>query len=161
MTAEKRQITGSVAGPYAEHLINTAIRLGVSKACLQAATELQLSQLPAAISATDYLQLLNAADSAHPGIGVAVGNAVSPGAYPTLGLTLLSCETLAQTLEQVILFESLVHDLGTTRLETEGEQIALIWQPNPAYFPELHRDACRPVVESVLAGIKTSWIQSR
>lgn len=182
MTTEPRQPQdtskpqGSIARAYAQHMINTALQLGVPETALAHVCSHPLGALPATISTTDYLALFTAAERYQPGIGLEVGRRVTPGAYPTLGLTLLSCETLDQTLEQVILFESLIHDLGTTRLNTVGGThvnqpdgahtnqldgaIELIWQPNARYFPDTGSPAYRCVVESVFAGIQAfaEWL---
>ena len=161
MTAQKRQsTTGTVAAAYARHLLSTALKLGVPREQLSHAVPFPLEQLPLQINATDYIALFDIADNHCPGIGLEVGRTVSPGAYPVLGLTLLSCENLYQTLEQVIQFESLVHDLGTTSLEESGDTATIGWQVNPLYFPDGAADITRPVVESVLAGIKSfaEWL---
>lgn len=111
MTTEARQATndnsngqGAIASAYAYHMIKTALDLGVPESALAKVCEHPLSALPATIRTTEYLALFNVADGYAPGVGLEVGKRVTPGAYPTLGLTLLSCETLDQTLEQVMMF---------------------------------------------------------
>ncbi|MCG8669334.1 MAG: AraC family transcriptional regulator [Pseudomonadales bacterium] len=167
MTTEERQLhndklseQGGIARAYAQHMINTALAVGVPESALAEVCSHPLTELPATLSTTDYLALFTVAVRFQPAIGLEVGRRVTPGAYPTLGLTLLSCETLDQTLEQVILFESLIHDLGTTQLNRKENTIELIWQPNDMYFPDPTSATYRCVVESVFAGIQAfaEWL---
>lgn len=76
----------------------------------------------------------------------------SLGDYDVLGKALENTQrqqaTLAKALQQVMMLERLVHRLGDSRIEMEGDHVRCIWR---ARFQQ-HK-ASRLVSESMLAGI--------
>ena len=85
-------------------------------------------------------------------MGIRIGEYVGLANFDVLGQALANTQskalTLAQALQQVMVLERLVHRLGDSRIEVEGQNIRLIWRA------QYQQDkAVRLVVESVLAGI--------
>ncbi|MBB4817289.1 AraC-like DNA-binding protein [Pseudomonas alcaligenes] len=81
-----------------------------------------------------------------PLIGLRLGLAVRPRSFQVLGYSAMSCATLGEAIQRLQRFEQLVWDIGETRLEEEGEQVALTWRPR--LLPWVPRQA----VEMALAG---------
>lgn len=111
-----------VVGPYLQPLLEACSACGIDRMALGAAACLPpglLSRPVDELGVEAYVGLLEAASrlSGDPGFGLKVGQFVRPGAYGVLGITLLSCETLGVALTQVLRFEALVHDLGTSELQ--------------------------------------------
>jgi len=149
---------GQVATPYAGPCIQAARQIGISERSLAAAVNRPVSWLrnpPDAIDTLDYLRLLACGAHHDPGFGLRTGQSVTPGSFPVLGYTIMSCNTLGQVIEQVIEFESLNHDLGHSRLVREEKTARLEWHPNPAYLSDPHSDLYRHVIDSVIAGFIT------
>lgn len=87
--------------------------------------------------------------SANPILGLETGDFVQPGTYSVLGYITMSCATMAEAVARIAPFEKLVGDMGTTRVESDGEQVRLVWQcayPDTIVKPHL--------VDNVFA----SWI---
>ncbi|MBL4797684.1 MAG: AraC family transcriptional regulator ligand-binding domain-containing protein [Oleispira sp.] len=109
---------------------------------------------PKKIAIEQYFQLLLAASDLvnDPYLGIKIGQYAGLASFDVLGQALentqRSASTLAQALQQVMVLERLVHRLGDSRIEVEGNNVRLIWR---ARFQQ-HK-AARLVSESVLSGI--------
>jgi AraC-like DNA-binding protein len=63
----------------------------------------------------------------NPILGLQTGDFVQPGSYSVLGYITMSCATLGEAIARIAPFEKLVGDMGSTRLEVQGEHIKLSW----------------------------------
>ena len=105
---------------------------------------------------SDYLALLQQALAhAGPGFGWRLGQSVKPTTYGVNGILLLACPTLGDALQQVLRFESLVHDLGRSSFTQQGDTVEYAWRNDWASHP-----AANALAESVFAGIQTcaQWL---
>lgn len=103
-----------------------------------------------------YLALLQLArQAAGPAFGWQLGQQVKPITYGVNGILLLACPTLGDALQQVLRFESLVHDLGRSRFQAQGDVVVYSWRNDCAAHP-----AAQALTESVFAGIHTcaQWL---
>ncbi|OGB33066.1 MAG: hypothetical protein A3F78_04795 [Burkholderiales bacterium RIFCSPLOWO2_12_FULL_61_40] len=103
-----------------------------------------------------YLDLLQAACAqAGPLFGWQLGQQVKPTTYGVNGILLLACPTLGEALQQVLRFESLVHDLGRSSFTAQGEQVVYGWRNDCAAHP-----VAGALAESVFSGILTcaQWL---
>lgn len=148
---------GQVAQPYWQTLVRVAEQCGVPPEQIDALLTLQsqTDRGATAISVEQYLALIRHGMELCPDFGLRVGASVTPGSYPVLGMTLLSCQSLRQVLQQVVRYESLNHDLGSSCLEFGSAESQYIWTPNPLYLPESRDLLCFHLVVSVFAGIQT------
>lgn len=144
-----------VVAPYAHTLWDAALSAGL--------TEAQIVQLVGRasvgeedVSVNVYLDLLNAARlCAGPLFGWQLGQQVKPTTYGVNGILLLACPTLGDALQQVLWFESLVHDLGRSSFALKGDQVVYEWRNDCAGHP-----AAGALTESVFAGVLTcaKWL---
>jgi AraC-like DNA-binding protein len=110
-----------------------------------------------------YIGLLESGFEQYPDFGLRVGKSVTPGTYPVLGMTLLSCQNLLQVLEQVVRYECLNHDLGSSRLAHGPQESTYSWIPNDLIFPNNKSELCFQLVVSIFSGIHTfsPWLINR
>jgi len=147
--------TARVVAPYAHTLWDAALGAGLDEAQLQATlgrVAIGDDDLPV----TTYLTLLQAACAhAGPRFGWHLGQCVKPTSYGVNGILLLACPTLGEALQQVLRFESLVHDLGRSSFSREGDRVVYAWRNDCAD----HR-AAGALALSVFAGIQTcaQWL---
>ncbi len=127
-------VPARVIGPYLQPLLDTSAATGIGRESLLNAAGLPpdlLSRPVDELPAEYYPRLLKAASalSRDPGFGLRIGEYVRPGTYGVLGISLLSCATLGVAMQQVLRFESLVHDLGRSTLEPAegGRAMRFIW----------------------------------
>ena len=147
--------TARVCAPYAHTLWEAARGAGVMDA------QLQTMLGRAAIGDDDvpvaaYLTLLQAACAhAGPQFGWRLGQCVKPTSYGVNGILLLACPTLGEALQQVLRFESLVHDLGRSSFSRDGERMVYTWRNDCAAHPK-----AGALAESVFSGIQTcaEWL---
>ena len=94
---------GSVALPYWQTLVRAVEQVGVSSEMIAALTgaTIHSDSLPS-IPVAQYIALFEAGLRHCSDLGLMVGKSITPGSYPVLGMTLLSCDNLKQVLEQVI-----------------------------------------------------------
>lgn len=147
----------NVVGPYLLPVIEAAADYGVCRATLAQAAHLDLPEvLPAFFTGEQYLSLLQAACdlSGDESFGLTVGRHVRPATYSLLGVTLLSCQHLGQSLDQVLRWEGLVHQLGQSHVEITAGVGAFNWTS-----PHSHA----ALVDSVFAGIMSfaHWLSGR
>lgn len=144
-----------VVAPYAHTLWDAARGAGLDEALLQKIVG------RAAISDDDvpvaaYLNLLQAACAhAGPQFGWRLGQCVKPTSYGVNGILLLACPTLGEALQQVLRFESLVHDLGRSSFSRDGDRMVYTWRNDCAAHP-----AASALAQSVFSGIQTcaQWL---
>lgn len=106
-----------------------------------------------------YLALLQAArQRAGPTFGWRLGQQAKLTTYGVSGILVLACPTLGEALQQVLRFESLVHDLGRSSVETVGDAVVYTWRNDCADHP-----AAAALVESVFSGIHTcaQWLSAQ
>jgi AraC-like DNA-binding protein len=147
--------TPRVVAPYAHTLWEASLAAGA-----------RLSQLQNAlgrdaigsndVSVDQYLALLQIGHQhGGPQFGWQLGQHVKPTTYGVNGILLLACPTLRDALEQVLHFESLVHDLGRSHFVSTGTHATYTWRN------DCSRHAMAGVLtESVFAGIQTcaQWL---
>ena len=108
----------------------------------------------------EYLKLVDVGNQhLKPDWGIDLGLRFRPATYGILGLLPLHCDNLLEALSMVLKFESLVHDLGTSQVVTQGDDqgssLHFSWQ---AHFDNAQQ--LKPVMESVLSGMQqfSSWL---
>jgi AraC-like DNA-binding protein len=144
-----------VVAPYAHTLWNAARAEGLSEAALAAALG-RAAVGDADVPLASYLALLELARThAGPLFGWRLGQHVKPTTYGVNGILLLACPTLGEALQQVLRFESLVHDLGRSSFVRQGDQVVYAWRNDCAAHP-----AAGALAESVFSGIQTcaQWL---
>ncbi|WP_271103648.1 AraC family transcriptional regulator [Pseudomonas tohonis] len=140
-----------IAASYVESLLPAAGERGLDVDALLRAVDIQAEQLalpgyrlPLFKAFALLLQAERLAGDAL--IGMRLGLAVRPRSFQVLGYSAMSCATLGEAITRLQRFEQLVWDIGETRLEEEGEFVALTWRPRA--LPWVPRQA----VEMALAG---------
>ena len=155
---------GEVALPYLQTLVRVAEQVGINRKLIdKVLTGDHIACDAPSVSVEQYISLMRYGVDRCLDFGLKVGRAVTPGTYPVLGMTLLSCQSLRQVLEQVVRYESLNHDLGTSQLELGKDESLYTWTPNPFYLPDYCDVLSFHVVLSVFAGIQTfsPWLINR
>lgn len=146
-------VIGSYIKPVLEAYLHQHGRLSVLADALKL-SDLWFFKPPDKVPMELYFQLLLKASELvnDPHLGIKVGQYTGLGNYDVLGKALENTQrkqaTLAKALQQVMMLERLVHRLGDSRIEMEGDHVRLIWR---ARFQQ-HK-ASRLVSESILAGI--------
>ena len=144
-----------VVAPYAHTLWDAARAEGLSDAALAGALgRAAMGDEDMAVSA--YLAVPQLAlEQSGPSFGWRLGQQVKPTTYGVNGILLLACPTLGEALQQVLRFESLVHDLGRSSFTLHGDQVVYAWRNDCAAHP-----AAGALAESVFAGIQTcaQWL---
>ena len=144
-----------VVAPYAHTLWDAALAAGVELGLAQSLWG-RSSVGEADVPVPAYLALLQLARQAvGPTFGWQLGQQVKPTTYGVNGILLLACPTLGDALQQVLRFESLVHDLGRSRFQAHGDTVVYSWRNDCAAHP-----AAQALTESVFAGIHTcaQWL---
>lgn len=142
-----------VAAAFAQLVLDTARSAGVAPASLAQAAGLApatLQDLPESLPQILFLRLLAAARqrSGDPDFGLHCGLKARPASFSLLGYLMMNCVNLGQAFWEVRHYESLVHQLGTTGIETRAEKLALRW--DNAYQDQ----ACaRDLSEMILSGV--------
>lgn len=147
-----------VVAPYAHTLWDTARAAGLPDAQLSAAMG-RVAVGEGDVSVASYLALLQAArEHSGPLFGWVLGQQVKPTTYGVNGILLLACATLGGALQQVLRFESLVHDLGRSSFTPQGDTVVYAWRNDCAAHP-----MAGTLAESVFAGIQTCahWLVGR
>ena len=144
-----------VVAPYAHTLWDAARAEGLSEAELGAVLgRAQIDDADVPVAA--YLSMLQLACArGGPTFGWRLGQSVKPTTYGINGILLLACPTLGEALQQVLRFESLVHDLGRSSLTRHGDVVLYAWRNDCAAHP-----AAGALAESVFSGIQTcaQWL---
>ncbi len=155
---------GSVALPYWQTLVRVAEQVGVNPENFVASTDNPHSQKSlSSIPVEHYIALFEAGLNHCSDFGLTTGKSITPGTYPVLGMTLLSCQNLLEVLEQVVRYESLNHDLGKSQLKINQYESVYSWSPNKLLFPNENSNFCFHLIVSVFAGIHTfsPWLINR
>ncbi|WP_374590889.1 AraC family transcriptional regulator ligand-binding domain-containing protein [Aquabacterium sp.] len=152
-----------VVGAYALTALEYAESVGVDRAALAQAAQLDAAALADAstqtghLSVAQYVNLLEAAArlSGDACFGLHVGERVRLSSYPFYGLVVCACPTFRAAFEQTQRYEGLAHDLGRSRLVEQGGVATYAWD-----CPWLDRLPSRHLCESVLTGIVTfaNWM---
>lgn len=144
-----------VVAPYAHTLWDAARAEGLGEPELSAVlgrSTIGDSDVPLGA----YLALLQLACArGGPAFGWRLGQAVKPTTYGVNGILLLACPTLGEALQQVLRFESLVHDLGRSSFVQRGDAVVYGWRNDCTAHP-----AAGVLTESVFSGIQTcaQWL---
>ena len=146
-------VIGAFIRPVLDAYLHQHGRLSVLADAIKV-SDLWFFNPPDKIPMEQYFQLLLKASELvnDPHLGIKVGQHSGLGNFDVLGKALENTQrnqaTLAKALQQVMMLERLVHRLGDSRIEMEGDHVRLIWR---ARFQQ-HK-ASRLVSESILAGI--------
>jgi AraC-like DNA-binding protein len=147
-----------VVASYAHTLWDAARAAGMNDAQLSAVTG-RVALDDGDVSVASYLALLQVTrEHSGPLFGWTLGQQVKPTTYGVNGILLLACATLGDALQQVLRFESLVHDLGRSSFTPQGDTVVYAWRNDYA----THAMA-GTLAESVFAGIQTCahWLVGR
>jgi AraC-like DNA-binding protein len=161
MSLLKPYVSSSLIKPVLDAYLHQHGRLSVLADAI-AVTDLWFFEPPEKIAMEQYFKLLLKASELvnDPHLGIRVGQHTGLASFDILGKALENIQktgqknnqkknaTLAKALQQVIVLERLVHRLGDSRIEMEGENVRVIWR---AQYQQ-HR-ASRLVSESVFSGI--------
>jgi len=139
---------GEVALPYWQSLVDVFRSCGLEDASID-------KQAPSAVSVEQYLALFAKGVTHHEGFGLELGKSVSLKTLPVIGMMLLSCQNLRQALEQILRYESLNHNLGTSQVEHHKGETQYIWTPNRLYLPNPYDELSFQLTLSVFASFKT------
>lgn len=123
---------GSVAGPFFRTLLEAIESLGIERQAIAQALSCSVDTLSAIANQmpqSQYLALLTAGQklSQDPVFGLHIGQRVHTSTYTVLGYTLMSCHTLGQALQQVLRFEGLVHDFGSSSISISDQGVIYQW----------------------------------
>lgn len=154
---QKEQITDYVIAAYIQPALEAYLQQGGRVSALADAMgvgDLWMLRPPEKIAVEQYFTLLLKCSAllqdSH--LGIKVGQYAGLANFDVLGKALANTQskalTLSQALRQVMVLERLVHRLGDSRIEIEGENIRLVWRSR---F-QRHK-AARLVTESVLSGM--------
>ncbi|MEH6447664.1 MAG: AraC family transcriptional regulator ligand-binding domain-containing protein [Oleispira sp.] len=149
--------TGFVIAAYIQPVLKAFLQQGgrlSSLADAMGVNDLWMLNPPDKIAIEQYFNLLlNSSQLLQDGhLGIRIGQYVGLANFDVLGQALANTQskalTLAQALQQVMVLERLVHRLGDSRIEIEGQSVRLIWRAQ-----HQQNRASRLVAESVLSGI--------
>jgi len=155
---------GEVALPYWQTLVRVAEQSGINRDLIdQLLNADQAKGDLRSISVNQYLALMRYGIEHCSDFGLRVGQSVTLGSYPVLGMTLLSCNSLRQVLEQIVRYESLNHDLGVSKLTFGSVESRFTWTPNAFHLTDQKDSLSFHLVMSVFAGIKifSPWLINR
>jgi AraC-like DNA-binding protein len=144
-----------VVAPYAHTLWEAALTAGADLSQLQSALgrdAIGNEDVPV----EQYLSVLQIGhQQGGPLFGWQLGQHVKPTTYGVNGILLLACPTLRDALEQVLRFESLVHDLGRSQFVSNGTHATYTWRNDWSQHA-----MAGALTESVFAGIQTcaQWL---
>lgn len=146
---------GHVAGAFFKTLLEATLARGVSREMLAQALNTEIGHLenpPETVPQALYLSLLQAARnlSNDDNFGLHIGELVHTSTYTVLGYTLMSCKHLGQALQQVLRFEGLVHDLGSSEVTLQAELVEYSWLSHYDNTPWQ-----RDLAESTFSGLIT------
>lgn len=153
MKTLEHYVIGAFVKPVIDAYLHQQGRLSVLADTINV-SDLWFFKPPEKIPMEQYFQLLLKASELvnDPHLGIKVGLHSGLGHFDVLGKALENTQrnqaTLAKALQQVMMLERLVHRLGDSRIEMEGDHVRFIWR---ARFQQ-HK-ASRLVSESMLAGI--------
>ena len=154
---------GTVINSYVQTLIDTACARGADRnemlRPLQGETSI-LDQPGKRLSMNLMTRLWQhiAEVTADPDLGLHVGEAIRPGSFHILAPVIMNCETLYDTIEMVVRYQSLVSEGGTIECNSSDKGIKLTY--TPASFPI---PMTRFQIECIFAGIVTftRWLLNR
>lgn len=153
MKSLEHYVIGLYIKPVLEAYLHQKGRISVLADALKQ-SDIWFFKPPDKIPVEQYFQLLLKTSELvnDPHLGLKVGQYTRLSDYDVLGKALENTQrqqaTLAKALQQVMMLERLVHRLGDSRIEMEGDHVRFIWR---ARFQQ--HQASRLVSESMLAGI--------
>jgi len=143
--------SGEVALPYWQTLWGVAEQYGFDVASLEQTDQ----KIKGAVSVDHYLALFTKGVVSCEAFGLKIGQSVTLGTFPVIGMTLLSCQNLKQALEQILRYEGLNHDLGISKLISGEGESQYVWTPNRFYLPNLSDQLSFQLALSIFASIQT------
>lgn len=127
----------SVSASLTQAILLAAVRLGLNRDALLAASGIQESQLSDPDARIDFAlqermwQAIQT-DLKHDEPGLAVGRALSPASFSALGYLLQSSTTLGDALESALRYQRLVGEGGQVAIEAQTDIIWVTYRPlNP------------------------------
>ena len=127
----------SVSASLTQAILLAAVRLGLNRDALLAASGIQESQLGDPDARIDFAlqermwQSIQT-DLPHDEPGLAMGRALSPASFSALGFLLQSSMTLGDALESAMRYQRLVGEGGQVAIEAQAEIIWVTYRPlNP------------------------------
>lgn len=146
-------VVRGVVGDYLQPLLHTYLQQAGSLSVLATHsqhTEAWLYQPPPVVSADQYLTLISIVESLTQDtyLGLHMGANMQLQHFAFLGYALANATTLGMGLEQVLAFESEVHNLGLSEVRHEDGNIRFVWHSHFQAHP-----ASRHLTESVLGGL--------
>ncbi len=156
-----QRLPGSLAVTFLQSVFEVTQRAGIEQQRLVTAAGLEPSLLQdqsQRISGDAYCQLLDTAASlCHDNdLGLHVGEAIKPGHYGVLGYACMSSSTVAEMIQRMLRYQSLVSDIGINRITAEGDNLKLQFICDVSPYPPRH------LVEEHLAGmvVFSRWLSS-
>lgn len=142
-------------------LLHAAEKLGMdSTTLLKAATVTEdvLASPYARLSLEQNLKLWRAIEQHNPetNVGLAIGQYVKPSNFQLLALTLMQSPSLGEALNKSMRYTRLLSDGGKYSVATEGDQVALCYQPQAAGFSYHQVDAVLLLLHKF-----SSWLACR
>lgn len=142
-------------------LLHAAESIGMEGAAL-----LKAAAVPPAVLESPYerlsleqnLKLWRAIEesSTHANVGLAIGEKVKPSHFQLLALTLMQSPSLGEALNKSMRYTRLLSDGGKYSVTTEGEWVALCYQPQAAGFSHHQVDAVMLLLHKF-----SSWLACR
>lgn len=124
--------------------------------------EISLNNPVSRFPAQRFMQLLHAAEDklGELGIGMKIGQEFRPQTFRDIGYVALSCENIKEALALNRKYQRLTQELGTTRLEFEGETAIILWDPHSDDYEYM-----RPMADVVFSGYFTmglwmAWVNA-
>lgn len=94
------------------------------------------------VTGTQFQQLIRwlIDETKDPLFGLKSGNYVQPGSYSIFGYMIMNCRSAREALHMTPMYESIVGDMGVTKLEKAGSRLAVRWvcqYDDPVIIPHM------------------------
>jgi AraC-like DNA-binding protein len=156
MTGRAR--VNTVSNAYLRGLLDHVQARGLEPARLLAGAGLALDDRDGRVTEAQAADLFDRAAALldDPALGLHAGEGIRPGHYGALGYVAMNCATLAEALDSLRRYQSLVIDLGEVGMKMEADTVVLSWQPDT-------ERPYRQLAEFNLAGLLTftRWMAGR
>jgi AraC-like DNA-binding protein len=154
-SGQNRYLTGkrTVSAAFIEAMLVIADQLGLHKShlCNEVGLDTELLLDPSnRIDEAIMLSLFDriVAQSGKQDFGLIMGQQSRPGTYSALGYAVMNCASLKDAFHLVPRFEDVVMEIGRTRIDTDHDQVKLVWGTQD--------DA--PCPRALIDSILSSWI---
>jgi AraC-like DNA-binding protein len=143
----------TVSAAFIETMLVTADQLGVERkgACQQVGLSAQslvdpTNRIPESIMLSLFDHVV--AKTGNQDFGLIMGQRSRPGTYSALGYAVMNCTHLMECFHLVPRFEDVVMEIGRTRIDTNNNQVKLVWGAQD------ETPCPRALVDAILSG----WI---